>query len=250
MGQRAFPGLPLISYAAKYKSLLTHAWRVIAEARVVPIEKDDDEIEYGKLYVHNLEDNGLHPPKVTEDIWPHWSEGVPTRLRSTAWTPAFWHGKVYHKARPTQDSLELMWSAPQLLSVLSENYHLLPSGKFSSQWNGVYRLFLPDTIIDRFCGKDPTGTLYLGRAGSKRGWSILRTRIQEIARGTHHATRGFSDLVRQKYPWESLAVDWAYTGNILNYEGETIPGAKRAESWLLRCYNDSFGEYPPMNQEG
>jgi hypothetical protein len=219
------------------------------EARVVPIE-DDDEIEYGKLYVHDLKDSGLHRPTAREDIWPLWSDGVPTRLRLTAFTPAFWRDKVHHKARPTQLSLELRWSTSQLLSVLSENKHLLPSGKFSNEWNGVYRLFLPDTTIDRFCGKDPTGTLYLGRAGSKRGWSILRTRIQAIARGTHHATRSYSDLVRRKYSWDSLAVDWAYTGDILNYEGETVPGAKRAESWLLSCYNDSFGEYPPMNQEG
>jgi hypothetical protein len=23
-----------------------------------------------------------------------------------------------------------------------------------------------------------------------------------------------------------------------------------AEVWLLWCYNDAFGEYPPLNQEG
>jgi hypothetical protein len=82
------------------------------EARVVPIE-DDDEIEYGKLYVHDLKDSGLHRPTAREDIWPLWSDGVPTRLRLTAFTPAFWRDKVHHKARPTQLSLELRWSAKE-----------------------------------------------------------------------------------------------------------------------------------------
>ncbi len=74
----------------------------------------------------------------------------------------------------------------------------------------------------------------------------------QIAKQEHHATRGWSyrDLMRQKYPWETRAVEWAYTGDILNYRGETIPGAKMAEGWLLSCYNDSYGEYPPLNQEG
>jgi hypothetical protein len=213
-------------------------------------DKDDEEIEYGKLHVHNLVESGLNQTDVTEDFWPDWREGVPTLLRSTGWAPAFSRGKVRYKARRIQDTLELTWSAPQPLSALSENAHLLPSGKYSSEWNGVYRLFLPNTTIDRFCGRDPTGTLYLGRAGSKRGWSILRTRIQSLTRGTHHATQRFSDLARQKYSWNSLAIEWAYTGDFVNYEGDTVPGSRRAESWLINCYNDSFGEYPPLNQEG
>jgi hypothetical protein len=217
-----------------------------------PIEEDDEAIEYGKLYVHSLEDSELHSPIEADDIWPHWSDGVPTKLRRKLWSPAFLLGKVYHNQRLTQDSLELKWSDAHMLSVLRESYHLLPSGKFSSQWNGVYRIFLPSTTLDRFCGKDPTGTLYLGRAGSERGWSILRTRIMQIAKKEHHATRGwsYSGPMRQKYPWETLAVEWAYTADFLNYKAETVPGSKRAESWLLSCYNDSYGEYPPLNQEG
>jgi hypothetical protein len=223
------------------------------EAAVCCIEEDDEEIEYGKLYVHSLgDDSKVRRPLEADDIWPHWSEGVPTILRRTAWNPSFSLGKVYHSQHLSSESMELEWHRPHLLSVLRKDNRLLPSGKFSRHWNGVYRLFSPDTTIDRFCGKDPTGTLYLGRAGSERGWSILRTRIQEIARQTHHATSGWShsDLLRQKFPWESLAIQWAYTETRLNYRGDTVPGAKMAESWLLGCYNDSFGEYPPMNQEG
>jgi hypothetical protein len=176
------------------------------------IEEDDKEIEYGKLYVHGLGDDSETPrPLGADDIWPHWSEGVPTKLRKTSWSPAFSLGKVYHYPRLSSETLELEWNGPHLLSVLGKTYHLLPSGKYSLQWNGVYRIFSPHTIVDRICGKDPTGTLYLGRAGSERGWSILRTRIQEIARKAHHATNAwsYSDLLRQKFPWESLAIEWA-----------------------------------------
>jgi hypothetical protein len=217
------------------------------------IEENDEEIEYGKLYVHNLEDDREPPrPLQADDIWPHWSEGVPTKLRKTFWSPAFNLGKVYHHPRYSAETLEFEWRGSHLLSVLRQNYQLLPSSRYSRQWNGVYRIFSPNTTIDRICGRDPTGTLYLGRAGSKRGWSILRTRIQEIARKSHHATSGwsYSELLRKKFPWESLALEWAYTETRLNYRGDTIPGSKVAEGWLLSCYNDSFGEYPPMNQEG
>jgi hypothetical protein len=217
------------------------------------IEEDDQEIEYGRLYVHSLGDDREAPRTLeADDIWPHWSEGVPTKFRKKSWSPAFHLGKVYHYPCLSSETLELEWHGPHLLSVLRNNYDLLPSSKYSRQWNGVYRIFSPDTPIDRICGKDPTGTLYLGRAGSERGWSILRTRIQEIARKAHHATSGwsYSDLLRKKFPWESLAIEWAYTQIRLNYRGDPVPGAKAAEGWLLSCYNDSFGEYPPMNQEG
>ena len=46
-----------------------------------PVEEDDEEIEYGKLYEHRLEESRLHSPVEADDIWPHWSAGVPTRLR-------------------------------------------------------------------------------------------------------------------------------------------------------------------------
>jgi hypothetical protein len=128
---------------------------------------------------------------------------------------------------------------------------LLPSNKYSDQWSGVYRIFVPNKIIDRFCGKDGTGTLYIGKSGTGRlSWSTLRTRIKEIAGGKHHATRGWSSkVIQQKYPWEALATEWAYTEMRTNYKGEKIPAASLAETWLLRSYNDSFGEYPPLNQK-
>jgi hypothetical protein len=55
------------------------------------------------------------------------------------------------------------------------------------------------------------------------------------------------DWVRQKYPWESLAVQWAFTGRSLNYKAEDVAEAEFAESFLLGCYNEAFGELPPWN---
>lgn len=65
----------------------------------------------------------------------------------------------------------------------------------------------------------------------------------------HHAFNHWhvSDLVREMFPWNSLAIEWSFTGRIVNYKGEAEAEAKRAEGFLLNSYNDSFGEYPPWN---
>jgi hypothetical protein len=220
-------------------------------------EEDDEEIEYGKWHFYDgqsclAEEQKIHPPKTIDDIWPHWGEGVPTKLRRTFYTSSFSKNGVYHRARRCYASLELKWHSPRSVSSLRKDTRLLPSSH-QSEWSGVYRIFSPDTTIDRFCGNDPTGTLYLGLAGTGEGnWSILRNRIQAIARRDHHATQSwsFSDLVRQKYPWESLAIEWACTGDRQSYKGEMHPVALMAESWLLHCYNDAYGEFPPLNQKG
>ena len=220
-------------------------------------EDDDEDIEYGKEYVHTAdaaleEARKLLPLLEDSDIWPGWEEGVPTLLRRTVWTPRFQLGKVLHQHRQVRATVEFTWSKARLLSELRNNYGLLPSSKYSSQWYGVYRVFVPGTAIGRFCGTDSTGTVYIGRAGSRRGWSILRYRLMQLAKREHHVTQAwdYHSARQQKYPWSSLAVDWAFTEHWLDHKGEKIIGAKRAEGWLLDSYNDRFGEYPPLNQEG
>jgi hypothetical protein len=187
-----------------------------------------------------------------KQIWPHWSEGVPTKLRREVYSPAFVLGAINHDSRMFYQSLELEWSGSYMLSSFRsrKNNHLLP-GNYTSEWRGVYRIFSPGTTTDRFCSKDPTGTLYLGRAGSERGWSILRIRIKAIAKREHHATTSwrYTERIQQKYPWDPLAVEWAYTGERLNHKGKKISDAPLAEGWLLDCYYDSYGEYPPLNQK-
>jgi hypothetical protein len=220
-------------------------------------EEDDVEIEYGKWHQFDAktclaEEHKVRPREANDDIWPHWSEGRPTFLRRNFYSDSFYNGRVHHRSRECYASLELKWSPAHALSFLRKNYRFLP-GTHSREWSGVYRVFSPHTIIDRFCGKDPTGTLYLGLAGTgEMNWSILRNRIQSVVKKEHHATQNWmsSELISQKYPWESLHIEWAFTGERKNGKGELVPAATRAEGWLLWCYNDSYGEFPPLNQKG
>lgn len=220
-------------------------------------EDDDEDIEYGKEYVHTADAALEEARKLLVllgdgDIWPGWEDDVPTVLRRTVWTPRFQLGKVVHQHRQVRATVKFAWTKARLLSELRDNYGLLPSSKYSSQWYGIYRVFVPDSAIGRFCGTDPTGTIYIGRAGSKRGWSILRSRLMQLAKREHHVTQAweYHDVRQQKYPWSSLAVDWAYAEHWLDHKGDKVIGAKRAETWLLESYNARFGEYPPLNQEG
>jgi hypothetical protein len=214
-------------------------------------EEDDREIKYGKWHRYTAkttraEENKVHPPE--GEVWPHWSQGIPTKLRKRVRSPSFFLEGVYHQPFDYMQSLELEWSNPYLLSRLKENRALLP-GDYTSEWSGVYRIFSPNTTIDRYCGKDPTGTLYLGRSGTGRAkWSILRTRINELVNGRHHAPSNWSVLIEQKYPRASLAVEWAYTPGELNHKGQPFSKAILAENFLLSCYGDSFGELPPWNR--
>jgi hypothetical protein len=57
-------------------------------------------------------------------------------------------------------------------------------------------------------------------------------------------------MIQKMFPWQSLAVQWAYMGERTDYKGDSVPAALLGETWLLACYHDSFGEYPPWNQKG
>ena len=218
-------------------------------------EQDEEEIEYGKWNITDAkafleEEKRLPHPKNVAEIWPHWSEGRPTKLRRRVESPPFTNGAVCHRYTEYYATVEYDWNSPHTWVALSKNYGLLP-GTYTTHWSGVYRAFASDITIDRCCGKDPTGTLYIGRAGGGgRNWSILRNRIMSLAKRDHHATNNwsFSDLVQQKFPWNSLAVEWAFTGQRLNYKGEPEAEAKLAEGLLLNCYKESYGELPPWNR--
>jgi hypothetical protein len=213
-------------------------------------EQDEDEIEYGKWVEHTAEEALAEARKALpqiKEIWPHWNDGVPTKLRLYLHSPTFSTGTAYHHMRGTFDTVELQWRGSHGLTELQAKPYLLPA-----HHGGVYRIFVPDTAIDRCCGQDETGTLYIGLAGTRRNWSNLRTRVQQILNKDHHATAywGRDGVLPRKFPWETLAIHWAYTGDRVNYEGKTISGAFAAEGMLLSNYHDSFGEYPPLNQKG
>jgi hypothetical protein len=167
------------------------------------------------------------------------SQLVPRRRPPTALPQAIWPPINLHQFRGClQTSMSLS------AQTASEN------SAAHTQIGRDHRIFSPNTIIDRSCGKDPTGTLYLGLAGSgRKNWSILRNRINSIVKQKHHVFNHYqaSELVRQKFPWASLSVEWAFTGKILDHKGDPEAEAMRAERFLLNSYNDSFGEYPPWN---
>jgi hypothetical protein len=69
--------------------------------------------------------------------------------------------------------------------------------------------------------------------------------------GGVYATAGWqtNDLVQTRYPWDGLSLEWSSIAKKLNAKAKNV-APKNAEYWLLRCYNDSFGEFPPLNQKG
>lgn len=125
--------------------------------------RPDKEIKYGKWYRYTTkttlaEEYKVHPPV----IWPHWSDGIPTKLRRKLGCDEFVKGAVRHRYMVYYPSVKLNWNAPVKLSLLENNNRFLPRN-YRSEWSGVYRIFSPNTTIDRCCGKDPTGTLYIGQ---------------------------------------------------------------------------------------
>jgi hypothetical protein len=217
-------------------------------------EAHEKDLAYGEW--HNCTpqelavENRLYPAERGEEIEPRWSEGVPSRMRRLCGSPDFFKDGVYHRYRPYYRSVDLCWGGVYFLSWLKANKAYLPSAKYSRQWSGVYRLSVEGMTIPRCCGSDTTGTLYVGRGGTgRRNSSILQNRVKALVDGKHEALNNWRciDLVRKKYPWESLAVQWAFTGRSLNYKAEDVAEAEFAESFLLGSYNEAFGELPPWN---
>jgi len=175
------------------------------QAPAVCTTEDEEEFEYDKWYSYDPKSTIADQPSLEEvqEIWPLWCEGVPTTFRRLVGSPSFHKGRVHHRYRTYYVSLELDWNPPYALSRLESNYRLLPSN-YKSEWSGVYRIFSANAVIDRCCGNDLTGTLYIGQAGSRgRNWSILRTRLMSIAKREHHALNNWSrsKAVQTRFPW-------------------------------------------------
>lgn len=113
---------------------------------------------------------------------------------------------------------------------------------------GVYRLIglaaendvrRPATI-NRVCGQDASGTLYVGEAGS------LNQRLNQFRRslGIREDSHGASRMYRQSAPLQSmfptnkLAVAVFFTSRYLS---------TAVEHDLMRAYLNTFGDTPPLN---
>jgi hypothetical protein len=118
---------------------------------------------------------------------------------------------------------------------------------------GVYRLVAlaepgvsTPAILDRICGRDQTGTLYIGCADalgsrlSKLVRSLRRPKREWVTNREHNAgyllRRNTSPSLR--FPTTKLAVTWS-----------NHPRPLLAEGHLLLCYRAWFGEGPPLNRQ-
>ena len=88
------------------------------------------EPEYGTweftLFGALEEERKLNPQELPPDIWPHWAEGVPTRLRRSGWSEGFSKNGVTYRSRLSTYTIELEWRKPRNLSSLADNYRHLP----------------------------------------------------------------------------------------------------------------------------
>lgn len=128
--------------------------------------------------------------------------------------------------------------------------HRLNGGPLTSKRSGrpgIYRLialqeedlFRP-AILQRLCGEDRTGTLYIGEA------TDLSARINQMRRSarvrpggerSHRAITMLRQIRRLNHPRERLGVALMFTGRL----------TRAIERDLLHAYINSFGEMPPLN---
>lgn len=113
--------------------------------------------------------------------------------------------------------------------------------------SGVYLLVALEqdssgTPIDRVCGRDFSGTLYIGKADSLEGrvCELRKTlRPEDWTSGTHGAGHLLLNTpMRGVFPIKKLATMWALTN--LPWE---------IEEKLLPEYVSKFGEGPPLNRQ-
>jgi len=128
--------------------------------------------------------------------------------------------------------------------------HRVDGGYFSAQrhgYRGVYRLIalsLPGDLerpamLNRVCGQDRTGTLYIGEASnlSQRLNQLRRSARTHRSEGSHQTMSMLRQIPRLNYPPEQLGIALMFTGR----------HTRGGERDLVRAYMNSFGDTPPLN---
>jgi hypothetical protein len=137
-----------------------------------------------------------------------------------------------------------------LCRELSWEFHKIGSGYFSAKNHGgcgVYRLIAlasegdptKPAVLNRVCGQDLTGTLYIGEAKS------LSNRLNQLRRSARshrpESSHGAIGMLRQipilDFPLNKLGVALLFT----------IQHTEMVERHLIHAYMNSFGDTPPLN---
>lgn len=115
---------------------------------------------------------------------------------------------------------------------------------------GIYEIRLVRSLgspipIPRFCARDSTGVIYIGRSGLKRQQTgrTISHRLAEFLRGPHRAGRKykrFEAALRQLMMFRQHRLE--VRGLFLPDDQIGLREAKR-----LCSYRDKFGELPPFN---
>lgn len=111
---------------------------------------------------------------------------------------------------------------------------------------GLYRLValmgdgpINPATLQRVCGPDASGTLYIGSTSS------LPRRLSELVRSRHigcfqsRAYKAMPTRLAAEFPPDKLAICWRYLSDDVDRYAE--------ERKLITAYTDVFGELPPLN---
>lgn len=130
----------------------------------------------------------------------------------------------------------------EICSELDWRVHSLDGGYFSKKQHGycgVYRLIALEqdrnldkpATLNRMCGPDPTGTLYIGETG----W--LNERLNRMRRGEHNAIQMLRRIRALNLPNKRLAIALLFT----------CKSTRFIEQHLFESYMQTFGDTPPLN---
>lgn len=143
------------------------------------------------------------------------------------------------------------WEMPpwdDICSQLDWRTHLIDEHYFSKKrygFRGVYRLIAlaaegdlkKPLALNRICGPDPTGTLYIGRS-IRLSRRLNELRRAALGRGRLHSAPKMLRRFPLEFPANKLAVALLFTRGV---HPSTV------ETDLIEAYMNSFGDAPPLN---
>ena len=98
------------------------------------------------------------------------------------------------------------------------------------------------TTINRFCGSDPEGILYIGETGRGRPWTLVGG-----LRGPNHRQHGAAaryhgyPIISERFPLTKLAIEFFPVTGEEPWEDEDR---------RIKAFVQKYGEVPPLNVQG